>query len=107
MRARMNLRQCVWIVALVLGSGIAGGAVRTTASPLPQDRDQDQARKSQDQAHDQDYSKNKNYQRGMTDGRNDRAHNRDHSKKRHFKKDDDQKAYEAGYEHGRQDGPRQ
>jgi hypothetical protein len=29
------------------------------------------------------------------------VNNKDHSKKRHFKKDDDQKAYEAGYQQGR------
>ena len=29
-------------------------------------------------------------------------HNKDHSKKRHFKKDEDQKAYEAGYQKGHQ-----
>jgi len=66
-----------------------GGTARVVASP------------SQEQ-HEQDYSKNKNYQQGMRDGKDDFAHNRDHSKKRHFKVDDDQKAYEAGYESGHQ-----
>jgi hypothetical protein len=37
----------------------------------------------------------------MKEGQSDRTHNLDHSKKRHFKKDDDQKAYEAGYQKGR------
>jgi hypothetical protein len=87
MRVRMNLWQCVWILAVVLGIGIAGGTVRAAASPLPQDR-----------AQTQDYSKNKNYQVGMRDGKDDKAHNKDHSRKRKFKKDDDQKAYEAGYQ---------
>ena len=86
---RMNLRQCVWVLAAVLGTGVAGGAVRAAAFPL-----------SQDQAQNQDYSKNKNYQVGMRDGKDDKAHNRDHSKKRKFKKDEDQKAYEAGYQMG-------
>ena len=36
----------------------------------------------------------------MREGQDDHAHNRDHSKKRHFKKDEDQKAYEAGYQKG-------
>ena len=92
MRVRMNVRQYVWILALVLGTGITGGAVRAAASRLPQD----QAHVSQDQ----DYSKNKTYQQGLREGREDSAHNRDHSKNRHFKKDDDQKAYEAGYQQG-------
>jgi hypothetical protein len=36
----------------------------------------------------------------MREGRDDHAHNRGHSKKRHFKKDEDQQAYEAGYQKG-------
>lgn len=91
MRARMSLRGCVWVLATALGIGITGGAVLVAASPSPQE-----------QAHEQDYSKNKVYQQGLREGRDDRAHNRDHSKKRHFKKDDDQKAYETGYQAGHQ-----
>jgi hypothetical protein len=94
MRVRMNLRQCVWILGVVLGIGITGGMVRAAASPLPQDH----AQVSQDK----DYSKNKKYQQGVSEGRDDRAHNLDHSKKTHFKKDDDQKAYETGYQQGHQ-----
>src|ERR1700676_5109059 len=90
MRARLNLKQCVWIVVMTMGIGVTGGTVRVAASPLPQEQ------------HDQDYSKNKNYQVGMRDGRDDQAHNRDHSKKRNFKKDDDKKAYESGYQAGHQ-----
>ena len=33
-------------------------------------------------------------------GRNDIAHNRDHYKKRNFKKDEDKKDYETGYQAG-------
>lgn len=91
MRRRMKVRQCIWVLAVVLGTGITGGAVRATA-----------AQSSQDQAHDQDYSKNKNYQTGVRDGKDDKAHNKDHSRNRKFKKDDDQKAYEAGYQVGHQ-----
>lgn len=81
---RMNLKQCMWIGVMILGLGIAGGMARATASPQEQ--------------REQDYSKNKNYQTGMRDGRDDSKHDRDHFKKRKFKKDDDQKAYEAGYQ---------
>ena len=81
---RVNLKQCVWIGVMTLGLGIAGGTARLAASPQEQ--------------HEQDYSKNKNYQTGMRDGRDDAKRDRDHSKKRKFKKDDDQKAYEAGYQ---------
>jgi hypothetical protein len=74
---KINLRRSIWTLAIALGLGI--GAV---------------------QAQDPDYSKNKRYQQGMHEGQYDHAHNLDHSKKRHFKKDDDQKAYEAGYQKG-------
>jgi hypothetical protein len=90
MRVRMNLKQCAWIVAMTLGIGITGGTVRVAASPSPQEQ------------HDQDYSKNKNYQQGMRDGRADSAHNLDHSKTRKFKKDADKKDYETGYQSGHQ-----
>ncbi len=84
----MNLKHYVRVMAVTAGIVIGGGAVQAVAAPLFQE-------------HDQDYSKNKTYQQGVRDGQNDRAHNRDHSKKRHFKKDEDQKAYEAGYQQGR------
>lgn len=84
-----NLNKCVWIVAMILSVGITGGTVRVVASPLPQ---RDQGYK--------DYSKNKNYQQGMRDGRDDNAHHRDHFKNRKFKKDEDRQAYEAGYQNG-------
>jgi hypothetical protein len=91
MRMRMNLRPCVWILAAVLSMGIAGGAVQAAAPPSPQE-----------QARNQDYSKNKKYQQGMREGQNDSKRNLDHSKKRNFKKDEDQKAYETGYQQGHQ-----
>jgi len=84
----MNLRHSVWVLALAVGIGIGGGTVQAVGAPFFQD-------------HGQDYSKNKTYQQGMREGKADQAHNRDHSKKRHFKKDEDQKAYEAGYQKGR------
>jgi hypothetical protein len=87
---RTNLKRCVWIVALALGLGITGGTVRLAASPAAQDQ------------HEPDYSKNKNYQLGVRDGRDDSAHKRDHSRKRNFKKDQDQRDYETGYQAGQQ-----
>jgi hypothetical protein len=94
MRVRKKLTQSLWIVAVALFIGIPGAPVGVTASLAPQEQ------------HDQDYSKNKNYQVGMRDGRDDIAHNRDHSKKRKFKKDEDQRAYEAGYQAGHHDNSR-
>lgn len=47
-----------------------------------------------------DYSKTKQYQQGVKEGQYDHAHSLDHSKKRHFKKDEDQQAYEQGYQKG-------
>jgi hypothetical protein len=87
---RINVKKCVWVLAVVLGIGTAIRPIRAAAYPLPQE-----------QAHDQDYSKTKTYQQGLRDGQDDNKHNKDHSKKRHFKKDDDQKAYESGYQQGR------
>lgn len=89
MRGRINFRKSIWILAVLLGAFLTGGAVRISASP------------SQEQ-HEQDYSKNKNYQQGMRGGKDDQAYNRDHYKKRHFKKDEAQKAYEYGYQQGHQ-----
>ena len=83
---KMNLRHCA-VVAIAAGISISGGAFQAVAAPFFQD-------------HDQDYSKNKRYQQGMREGQVDHSHNRDHSKKRHFKKDEDQRAYEAGYQKG-------
>jgi hypothetical protein len=79
---KMKLRQGISALAIAVGLGISGGALQA-------------------QDHEQDYSKNKTYQQGVREGQDDHAHNRDHSKKHHFKKDDDQKAYEAGYQKGR------
>jgi hypothetical protein len=85
----MNFKPYVWVLAVAVAMGITGGAVRAVASPAMNGQGQDQ-----------DYSKNKNYQVGLREGKDDQAHNRDHSKKHHFKKDEDQKAYEAGYQKG-------
>jgi hypothetical protein len=86
MRMRMNWKQLVWIAAMAMCFGVTAGTARATASASPQEQ------------HDQDYSKNKNYQVGVRDGRDDSAKNLDHSRKRKFKKDEDQKAYESGYQ---------
>jgi hypothetical protein len=91
---RMNVRQCVLVLAVGLCISVAGGTVGAAGPPLPQD----QAHVSQNP----DYSRNKTYQQGLKEGRGDQARNLDHSKKRHFKKDEDQKAYEAGYQQGHQ-----
>jgi len=54
----------------------------------------------QAQEHEKDYSKTKQYQQGVREGKDDHDRKLDHSKKRHFNKDEDQKAYEAGYQKG-------
>ena len=84
---RMNVKHCTWVLAVTVGLGISGSAVQAVAAPFFQGQDQD-------------YSKNKTYQQGVREGKVDQAHNRDHFKKRTFKKDEDQKAYEAGYQKG-------
>lgn len=97
MPGRINLTQSIWASAVLLGALFTGGTVRArpAASPLPQEQ------------HEQDYSNNKNYQRGLREGRDDQEHNRDHYKKRHFKKDEDQNAYESGYQQSHQGDQRQ
>jgi len=86
---RMNFKPCVWVLALAVGTGIIGGTVRVLASPAMNAASPDQ-----------DYSKNKKFQQGQREGKDDRAHNRDHFRKRHFNKDEDNRAYEAGYQQG-------
>jgi hypothetical protein len=75
----MKLNLKYWLLAAALATGVS-------AAPF-----QDNAK---------DYSKTKQYQQGVREGQDDHAHNKDHSKKRHFKKDEDQRAYEAGYQKG-------
>jgi hypothetical protein len=94
MRVRMKLSRPLWIAAVALSIGVPGAPIWGAASASPQEQ------------HDQDYSRNKNYKVGMRDGRDDVAHNRDHSRKRKFKKDEDQRAYEAGYQAAHQDNSR-
>jgi hypothetical protein len=96
---KMNLERCVRVLAVAAGIGISGCMVQAVGAPLFQDHDQKQDQR-QDQNQDKDYSRNKTYQQGVREGQGDHARNRDHSKKRHFKKDEDQKAYEAGYQKG-------
>jgi NADH:ubiquinone oxidoreductase subunit 3 (subunit A) len=82
----MNMNPKHWLIvaAMVVGAGVG----TATAAPLFQTQNPD-------------YSKNKTYQQGMRDGQGDQVTKKDHSKKRHYKKDDDQKAYEAGYQKAR------
>jgi hypothetical protein len=86
---RISFKPSVLALAVVLGTGIMGTTVRTVASPAMNAAGEDQ-----------DYSKNKRYQQGVREGQDDKAHNRDHSRKRHYSKDEDNKAYESGYQHG-------
>lgn len=83
----MTLRHCTRVLAVAAAISLAGGTIQAVAAPFFQDQGPD-------------YSKNKRYQQGVREGQGDRAHKRDHSKKRHFKKDEDQRAYEAGYQKG-------
>jgi hypothetical protein len=89
---RMHLKTCVWVLALAVGFGLGGVTVQAVGAPFQDHQD-----------HEQDYSKNKTYKQGMREGQSDHAHNKDHSRNRQFKKDDDKKAYEAGYQKGHGD----
>lgn len=88
---KLNTKNGVLALALTVGIGIPATVSQAFATPLFQ----------QDQRSEPDYSNNKNYRQGQRDGQADRKKNLDHSRKRHFKKDDDQKAYEAGYQKAR------
>jgi hypothetical protein len=88
---KLNIKNGVWALALTTAIGIGAGVAQAVATPLFQ----------QEQRSEPDYSKNKTYQQGQREGQADRTKNQDHSKKRHFKKDDDQRSYEAGYQKGR------
>ena len=81
---KMNLKRYIGVLAVAVGIGIGGAAMQAVAAPFQ----------------DHDYSKTKTYQQGMREGKDDQARKLDHSKKHHFKKDEDQKAYEAGYQKG-------
>jgi hypothetical protein len=85
----MKFKPYVWALAVVMGTGVLGTTLRTVAAPAANATGEDQ-----------DYSKNSRYQQGQREGKDDRAHNRDHSRKRHFVKDEDNRAYEAGYQQG-------
>ena len=76
----MKINVSRWLLAAALAIGVGGATLQA-----------DDAK---------DYSKTKQYQQGVREGKDDHAHNKDHSKKRHFNKDEDQKAYEAGYQKG-------
>jgi hypothetical protein len=84
----MKINPKYLLMATAMFLGVSAGSAVAVAAPFFQD-------------HEPDYSKNKTYQQGMRDGKGDHAANKDHSKKRHYKKDEDQKAYEAGYQKGR------
>lgn len=88
---KLKIRSGIWALVLTIGIGSGASVSQALAIPLFQ----------QEQRSEPDYSKNKTYQQGQREGQADRTKNLDHSKKRHFKKDDDQKAYEAGYQKGR------
>src|SRR5580658_7866827 len=84
---RINSRHLIGVLTVAVGMAITGGAMQAIAQ-------------EQGQSQGPDYSKNKRYQQGMHEGQADQQHHLDHSKKRHFKKDEDQQAYEAGYQKG-------
>ena len=86
---RMNFKPYVLALAVLMGTSVIGSTINAVAAPAASAAGEDQ-----------DYSKNSRYQQGQREGKDDRAHNRDHSRKRHFAKDEDNRAYEAGYQHG-------
>jgi hypothetical protein len=84
---QIGLKRCLWIGVITVGLGITGAAPRMMAS-TPQEHQEPY------------YTRNKNYQQGMKNGHDDFQHNREHYKTKKFKNDEDQKAYDAGYQGG-------
>lgn len=87
---RLNFKLYTWVLAAAVSAGLVGGTARAVAFPAMNGQDHEE----------HDYSKNKNYQLGMREGKVDKVRNRDHYKKRRFKRDEDRQAYEAGYQRG-------
>lgn len=83
-----NFKLGARILTVSIGMIVGGSAAIVMAAPFFQEKAPD-------------YTNNKIYQQGQREGKNDLAKNKDHSRKRTFKKDEDQKAYEAGYQQGR------
>jgi hypothetical protein len=71
-----NMRHGVWVLAVGMAMGIGGCSGRG-----------------------EDYSRNQTYQQGVLEGQADHVNSRQPSKK-NFDRDEDRKAYEAGYQKG-------
>lgn len=59
---------------------------------------------NKDRGHDNDLTRNPNYQRGVMQGQNDGSRNRAQQYRGTFNNDSDRRAYQAGYDKGFQDG---
>lgn len=94
---KINSRMCAF--ALTVGMAVTP-IVPVIAQPAPvQDRDHD--RDDHDRDHDRDHNNqwanNKWYKMGLKDADDDHKHNRRDHHHRKFKRDEDRRAYEAGY----------
>jgi hypothetical protein len=92
MRPRINLKQGASLAALVLAFGLVGSSARAATPAMPKEHHDQRG---------QDYTNNKNYEKGVREGRDDYSRNRDHFKPRKFKSEEDARAYEIGYQLGR------
>jgi hypothetical protein len=85
---KTNFKPGARILTISIGMIVGGSAALVMAAPFFQENVPD-------------YTNNKIYRQGQHEGKNDLVKNKYHRRKRNFKIDDDQKAYEAGYQQGR------
>ena len=95
---KISLRLGTWAFALAIALTVFEAT--NFAAAVQSQEDMENGR-----GHDRDgeYSRNRNYQRGITDGREDGARNRDRRYRLRTNNDYDRRAYQAGYDQGYQD----
>lgn len=94
-------RNTAWIFALAIALTVIG-----TPQPLVAQSEQGMEHgrgHNKDRGND-DFTRNPNYQRGVTQGQNDGSRNRTQQYRGTFNNDWDRRAYQAGYDKGFQDG---
>ena len=98
---KLNLRQATWALSMAIALALFG-------APNFADAFQSQEGLEHGRGHDQDrdYTRNRNYQLGLNDGREDGARNRDRRYRLRTNNDADRRAYQAGYDQGYQDARR-
>ena len=95
---KLNSRQAAWTFALAIALTVFGAS--NFAGAFQSDEGLEHGR-----GHDKgpDYTRNRNYQLGLSDGREDGSRHRDRQYRLRTNNDYDRRAYQAGYDQGYQD----